>query len=62
MALYNHAEYRIAVQRMIDALVGALGQDTENIVNDVTNYWKEHFLDKEYPELIAACKGVLQFL
>jgi tetratricopeptide (TPR) repeat protein len=62
MVLYNHAEYRIAVQRMIDALVGVLSQDVESIVNDITSYWKEHNLDEEYPELITACKGVLQFL
>lgn len=62
MVLYNYGEYRIAVQRLIDALVGVLNQDIEDIVNEIIAYWKEHHLDEDYPELITACNGVLQFL
>jgi tetratricopeptide (TPR) repeat protein len=62
MTLYNYADYRIAVQRMIDALVGILDQDVKSIANDILHYWEDHNLNEGYPELITACKGVVQLL
>jgi hypothetical protein len=61
MVLYNYSEYRIAVQRMIDAFVGILGQDVDSIVKNVVHYWEEHHLAEDYPELIVACDKVLRF-
>lgn len=62
MVLYNHTEYRIAVQRMIDALGGVLSQDIRDFVNDIIAYWQQHQLAEENPELITVCQGVLEFL
>ncbi|TMC15380.1 MAG: tetratricopeptide repeat protein [Chloroflexi bacterium] len=65
MTLYNYGEYTSAVQRVIDALIGVtsiIGQNAELIVNDMARYWEHHQLNKEYPELIAACEEVKELL
>jgi len=59
MALYNHGEYDDAVQRLVDALIGVTSQEEARLIlHDIASYWKEHSLDREYPELITACEEV----
>jgi tetratricopeptide (TPR) repeat protein len=62
MTLYNYAEYGIAVQKVIDALIGIIGKDVETILDDIALYWEKHQLNEEYPELIAACEEVRELL
>jgi tetratricopeptide (TPR) repeat protein len=59
MALYNHGEYDDAIQKLVDALIGIPGQEeTRLILHDITDYWQEHDLGKDYPELLVACSEV----
>lgn len=58
MALYNYAEYNDAVQRLVDALIGVVGQEAAIILDDIARYWEEHHLTAGYPELLAACEEV----
>ncbi|GHO93576.1 hypothetical protein KSF_036240 [Reticulibacter mediterranei] len=59
MALYNHGEYNDAVQQLVDALIGVTNQEeARRVLYDITDYWKGHNLDKEYPELLTACDEV----
>jgi len=62
MTRYNYSEYSIAVQRVIDALIGAIDKNAEAILKDIELYWEQHQLKKEYPELIVACEGVRELL
>ncbi len=63
MALYNHGEYDDAIQRLVDALLGISSQEeTKLILQDITSYWKEHGLDAQYPELLAASEEVRELL
>ena len=59
MALYNKGEYNDAVQRLVDALIGVTNQEEARLIlHDITNYWKEHGLDEEYPELLVASEEI----
>jgi tetratricopeptide (TPR) repeat protein len=62
MTRYNYAEYRVAVQRVIDALIGVIDKNAEIILKDIALYWEQNQLNKEYPELIAACEEVRELL
>ena len=62
MTLYNYAEYSVAVRRVIDALIGVVGEDAEIILQEIALYWEKHQLNKEYPELIAACEEIRELL
>jgi hypothetical protein len=58
MTLYNYAEYRLAVRRVVDALIGVTDRGAAIILSDISSYWEKYHLNEEYPELIASCEEI----
>jgi tetratricopeptide (TPR) repeat protein len=58
MARYNNLELDIAVQKVIDALLGVPENMAPVFVQEMITYWKEQHLDQHYPALIQAFEEI----
>lgn len=62
MTLYSQAEYRLALQHLIDALSGLLDQEITSAASNIIVYWHTHHLAEAYPEVLTVCQGFLALL
>jgi tetratricopeptide (TPR) repeat protein len=56
MTNFNDTEYSIAIRKVLDALLGIPRDKVPGIIQVLKIYWKEHGLEKRYPELLSACE------
>ncbi|HEU5230701.1 MAG TPA: tetratricopeptide repeat protein, partial [Ktedonobacteraceae bacterium] len=48
MAIYNDSEFKIAVRKVVDALLGVPESDVPSIVQKLLSYWTKEQLDTKY--------------
>ncbi len=62
MAQYNSAEFNMALQKVVDALLDAPKEEIPLRVNELLTYWTAHKLDNEHPEFVLALTQINQFM
>jgi hypothetical protein len=60
MARYNSLELNLAVQKVVDALLGVPEDMASDFVQEMIAYRKEQHLGKHYPELIQAFEEMMR--
>lgn len=54
MAVYNDTEFKIAVRKVVDALLGVPNSDVPSIAQELLIYWTTQQLDTKYPDFMQA--------
>ncbi len=58
MAEYNSTGFNRAVQNVVDALLDVPKHEIPAIVDGLLTYWRDHQLDRDYPELMHAFEEI----
>jgi tetratricopeptide (TPR) repeat protein len=58
MALHNPIQFEQFLRRLTDLLLDLPTQQLPGAIDSISSYWIDHELDKNYPELLTACREV----
>ena len=58
MALYNDSEFKTAVNKSVDALLGISKHEVLLIAQELLAYWTTHQLETQYPDFVQAFEEI----